>query len=411
MKEDTGSFNPLLFPIAFENPKFLSNVTSWHQHIPFAFVLVEMLKPHIFVELGTHKGDSYLAFCQAVELLKLETKCYAVDSWEGDVHSGKYDATVFQALKSLHDSIYGRFSTLIKCAFDDALSYFQDRSIDLLHIDGFHTYEAVKHDYECWLPKMSPKGIILFHDTFVKEHDFGVWKLWSEVREHFPSFEFKHGYGLGVLVVGQEADKELQPLLQSAEKSGDILSEFFRVLGERAAVLRVLSENGVEVIPPQKKFSQIDMVRQLIQHKDGLINQKDDSLNQVIAERQRQHEIIANKEREITDLRTTVVQTEQQVVQLQALFIQKEQQVVQLQALFIQKEQQAIQLEAMIVQLRSDIAQKDLEIGRLRKGLESFVSSFSWRLTAPLRWIYGQIKRAIGALCSRDCLTATKKGK
>jgi|GEM_PF-5459631 len=47
--------------------------------------------------------------------------------------------------------------------------------------------EAVKHDFENWIKKMSNRGVILLHDTQVRRDEFGVWKLWEELSKKYPS--------------------------------------------------------------------------------------------------------------------------------------------------------------------------------------------------------------------------------
>ena len=44
--------------ICYAQPRRLTDVSAWHEHIPFAFYAVDVLRPSLFVELGTHKGDS-----------------------------------------------------------------------------------------------------------------------------------------------------------------------------------------------------------------------------------------------------------------------------------------------------------------------------------------------------------------
>src|SRR5690348_15050433 len=73
-------FNPLEFPICFERP-LRRKLPSWLPHTPFAMCLVAALRPRTIVELGTHYGDSYCSFCQAVDTLQLDTRCFAVDTW------------------------------------------------------------------------------------------------------------------------------------------------------------------------------------------------------------------------------------------------------------------------------------------------------------------------------------------
>lgn len=198
--------------ITRDAPERLTDVASWHSHIPFAFWCIEQLRPRVFVELGTHRGDSYCAFCQAVSRLSLPTACYAIDTWRGEHQAGFYDEEVLEDLRSYHDPRYGGFSRLVRSTFDDAVSHFSDGTIDLLHIDGLHTYEAVRHDFETWLPKLSRSAVVLFHDTNVRELDFGVWRYWEELSARHPHFTFLHGHGLGVLVVGPDAPEAAKRL-------------------------------------------------------------------------------------------------------------------------------------------------------------------------------------------------------
>ena len=111
-------------------------------------------------------------------------------------------------LKSVRAYLTSQYPTqyTLKTYFSDALGSFEDHSIDLLHIDGFHSYQAVKSDFEGWLPKLSERGIIIFHDINVYERDFGVYIFWHYVKNRYPSFEFKHSHGLGILFVGSDND-------------------------------------------------------------------------------------------------------------------------------------------------------------------------------------------------------------
>jgi hypothetical protein len=258
-------FATCLSPASFWLPEKIT-ASAWHRHAPFAFWLMEAARPRVFVELGTYYGFSYLAFCQLVRHLGLSTRCHAVDTWQGDEHSGFYGEEVFNALRRYHDSLYSGFSRLIRANFDAALHEFADGSIDLLHIDGRHRYEDVRHDFEAWRPKLSARAIVLFHDTQVKEGDFGVYRYWEEISREYPHFEFIRGYGLGVLGVGAEIPERVKPLFAAArdELSTKALRDAYARLGggvidlkEKMRMEAVLKETQAKMSNLKKRLAEM----------------------------------------------------------------------------------------------------------------------------------------------------------
>ena len=63
----------------------------------------------------------------------------------------------------------------------------QDIKIDYLHIDGDHSYEGVKKDFDLYSTIMSENGIITIHDTDQKYHDTFI--VTENAKQDFTSFD------------------------------------------------------------------------------------------------------------------------------------------------------------------------------------------------------------------------------
>lgn len=130
--------------------------------------------------------------CQGIKDAGLKKSvAHAIDTWKGDKHSGFYGDDVIRNVMKIKNNHFDDFNIqLVRKTFDEAVNDFEDNSIDLLHVDGLHTYEAVKHDYENWKSKVKNTGAVFFHDISERNGDFGVYKLWEDLKKNFYTFDF-----------------------------------------------------------------------------------------------------------------------------------------------------------------------------------------------------------------------------
>jgi len=187
---------------------------GWLGHTYLAYDLISNTKPGVVVELGTHWGVSFFSFCQAVKDHSLPTELYAIDTWQGEKHAGFYDERVINKVEEIKKKHFNALKIkLLRKTFDEALADFTNNSIDMLHIDGLHTYEAVKHDFESWLPKLKKNGLVLFHDTSDTVRDFGVHKFWHELTKKYPhTIQLSHSHGLGLLCFNEKVWTDIEHL-------------------------------------------------------------------------------------------------------------------------------------------------------------------------------------------------------
>jgi glycosyltransferase involved in cell wall biosynthesis len=354
------NLNPLNYPICFSIPQRITDITSWHEHIPFAMFLVEAVKPKTIVELGTHLGDSYCAFCQAVLQLKLDTRCYSIDTWKGDPQSGLYGSEVLADLREYHDPLYGSFSRLIQSTFDEALPHFQNETIDILHIDGYHIYQAVKHDFESWLPKVKLGGIVLFHDTNVRERDYGVSQYWEEIKANYPHFEFLNGNGLGVLAIGKMQSTVIQGLFDATQEQTELIRNLFFRLGSDVTKTVVIRIKNMELRKRENDLasrdSQINELNNTLRAKDSQINglanalqSKDSKISDLVNS-------LKSKDSKIDDLANSL--------QSKDILIQTEEENFDVVINGALKDK-----DIQIIDLKSDLEEKNIQIDELGKSL------------------------------------------
>jgi len=159
-----------------------------------------LMKPTNVMEIGTDKGGVFFLLCKASRGIKisLDLPCAKGGSkfdvaqrnemmrtWGSNIHILEGDS---------HD----------KKHVQDVQRILNEQELDFLFIDGDHSYEGVKQDFEMYSPLVKSGGFIAFHDVndtaFHRNHNCYVSKFWNELEG--VKFEFnvfsKRWAGIGV---------------------------------------------------------------------------------------------------------------------------------------------------------------------------------------------------------------------
>jgi predicted O-methyltransferase YrrM len=168
--------------------------------------LVQAIAPRRSLEIGTNYGGTLFMLCS---LSPPGAKIISVDLPLG-TFGGGYPRRKIPLYRKFPRN--GQQLTLIRA--DSHLTETKRRvlellggeKLDYLFIDGDHTYEGVKKDFEMYSPLVRSQGLIAFHDVVEhrKERSCEVDKFWNEIKQHYGHREFiedpNQGWaGIGVL--------------------------------------------------------------------------------------------------------------------------------------------------------------------------------------------------------------------
>ena len=353
-------------------PARLTVSGGWAGHLPFAFWLVRMLRPSLFVELGAHSAESYFGVCQALALLNRGGRACAVGTWDGG-------GDAFGDVAAYNAVAYGSFSTMLRASADEARTGIADGSVDLLHLTGLAGSDSAGQDLAAWHSALSPRGVVLLSRTAMRDSATGTAPLWQSLRECFPHFEFGHAGGLGVLGVGPDQAQGLADLFGLAADPARAARVRDRLAARGGAL-----ERDAELLA---LHSRLDRMAPTPQPEPTLPAEPPAALDEVVraleARLDEQGAELAAAQQALACEQARGARAETEAARLrQDLRGLADRQQARLGQVARAHEQERIAAAAALLDARQAVQAAEL---RQEQTVQAYVRSTSWRLTRPLR--------------------------
>jgi predicted O-methyltransferase YrrM len=168
--------------------------------------IVEELRPRRVLEIGTCRGGTLFSLCF---LSQPDAKIVSIDLPKGPFGGGYewFRVPIFRMFATGNQKLHLiRSDSHSPETFDRVSAILGEEQLDLLFIDGDHTYRGVKRDFEMYAPLVGRGGVVAFHDIVEHAAEGGceVSGFWNEVRHRGETSEFVNDWhqqwgGIGVL--------------------------------------------------------------------------------------------------------------------------------------------------------------------------------------------------------------------
>ena len=169
--------------------------------------LARALKPRVAVEIGSARGKSA---CFVGRALKENGggKLYAIDP---HTRTDWNDVASVDTLQEIRRNVSAlKLQNQVEIVRDMSADVARrwNLPIDMLFIDGDHSYEGVKRDWDLFSPFVTQFGVVVFHDTIwelrpdprYSREDMGVPAFVEELRrEGYPVITLDRDFGVSVV--------------------------------------------------------------------------------------------------------------------------------------------------------------------------------------------------------------------
>jgi len=170
--------------------------------------LLDNLKPSAVLEIGTENGGTLFLWSRVASS---DATIISIDLPEGPFGGGypKWKMPFYESFARSKQRMYlVRGDSHDSVAFRNVKRILETCKLDFLFIDGDHTYEGVKKDFEMYSPLVREGGIIAFHDIVPHPPESGceVSKFWNQVKGDYKQLEIvkdrnQKRAGIGLLFI------------------------------------------------------------------------------------------------------------------------------------------------------------------------------------------------------------------